>query len=133
MNTLAKPDAPTKTLLRLRYLIPLLVLGYVVLGGFLVPNVDIAVGHLVMAGLSVACIGLVLFGFYRYNTDYRSPSIQRIMFGSTVALTVALVAVFTLHVIAFMSGDQEMLMLYVGEAVVMALAALTVLIKANDH
>lgn len=138
MNNLTKPDAPTKTLLSRRYLIPLLVFGYVVLGGFLVSIVTVAVGHLIMAGLAVGAIGVVMVSFYRYDTYYRplsdqSPSRQRDYFSYLVASILAITAVFMLHVVTFISGNRDVYLMYIGEGMVLGFAATVAFMEADKY
>lgn len=119
-------------LLKVRVLLPILLLVYVLLGGIVVPQVDRSIGHLILLILSVASIALTMYGFYRYDTYYREASSQRTMFISASVVVVALAALAVYHGVAIVAGFTSLWEMYGGELTLVILAFSSWLIYENN-
>lgn len=119
-------------LLKVRFLLPLLVLVYVLLGGFVVPKVDRASGHLLLIVLAVAALALLVYWFYRYDTYYRDPSMYRTVLKTSLLIGIGLLALIIYHVIAIAVGLQSLEWLYGGEVAFVILAFGSWIIYQNN-
>jgi hypothetical protein len=120
-------------LLKVRILLPVLLLGYVLLGGLVVPYVDRAVGHGILLALSVLAMVLTLYAFHRYDTYYREASIQTKVFVGTVTVLLAIVLVAIYHIVAIVVGLKSILEMYAGELTLVVLAVTVWLIYENNR
>ena len=110
-----------KKILKLRFLLPLLAVGYVV-AGFAVWSADVVTGHAVFAVLSFLTVLLVAFGFNRYDNHYRDASKHRAVFNWTLGLGALFLGLAIYHIVGatLHIGGFEMV---VGFEVGLAVAA----------
>jgi heme/copper-type cytochrome/quinol oxidase subunit 4 len=108
---------------KLRVLLPLLVLGYVGLGGFVVPHVDIAVGHIIMAILAAVSVVVTILSFMRYDEAYHSSSNHYSIFTATVVVVMYWVGTIGVHIAAVVNKEKDTLYLFLMETMLVALIA----------
>jgi len=120
-----------KKILKLRFLLPLLGLGYVV-GIYVVVHTDLATGHVVLAVLAALGLAVTIIGFFRYDSQYREASIHRTVFTGSCLLAAAFTTLFILHIIALGANDDGTL-LFIGEGVLIAVSLIALLLRANQH
>ncbi|MDB5180001.1 MAG: hypothetical protein JWN12_633 [Candidatus Saccharibacteria bacterium] len=119
-------------LLKVRILLPLLMLGYVLLGGLVVPRVDRTIGHVLLIVLAIASLAVLIYGFYRYDKYHRDPSMHLKIFRTTLLAGVGLLALIIYHVVAISTGLRSLTELYGGEVAFFVLALGTWLVYENN-
>ena len=104
---------------RLRILIPTVVIMYVVLGGYVIPHVDVRIAHVVLACAAALSAFTSWYFFYKYDTTPdKAQGYHSIVFTVTMVLTVALVVAATAHIVGAISSSQwEWLYIFEGAAV----------------
>lgn len=118
--------------LKRRYLVALLALGYVG-AGFVVPRVDIIAGHSILAGLAALLVVVTWVAFNRYDTAYQVPSWQASVFWNCVALTVGMVIAIIVHIASIVQGNPDPAMLIAVELMTVFLIIIVWLIRAKKH
>lgn len=121
-----------KTIMKLRFLLPLLVLGYVGLGGFVVPYVNIVVGHGIMAGLAVFGLLVTVVGFVRHDVDEQDRTWRKYAFLGTVVLSIGWAATVVTHIVCIVTGNLDTMMIFASELFLVSFSALAVLVTANN-
>jgi len=120
-----------KKILKLRFLLPLLGLGYVV-GIYVVVHTDLATGHIILAVLAAFGVAVTIIGFFRYDSQYREASVHRTVFIGSCLLAAAFTTLFILHMIALSAHDDGKL-LFAGEGLLLAVSLIAILLRANQH
>ncbi|HEY8886607.1 MAG TPA: hypothetical protein VIM31_03875 [Candidatus Microsaccharimonas sp.] len=119
-------------LLKVRILLPVLLLLYVLLGGMVVPWVDRTTGHLLMIVLALASLGVLVYWFYRNDKYYHDASMHRTYFGAMMLAGVGLLGIIVHHIVVITTGDKSILELFGGEITFVVLALGAWLIYQNN-
>lgn len=119
-------------LLKVRILLPILLLVYVLLGGLVAPTVDRMIGHVLLIMLAVASLVLLIYWFYRNDKYYHDASMHNTYFTATLLAGFGLLGVIGYHVAVMLVGDQSIWGLYGGEVTFVVLALLAFLIYENN-
>jgi len=123
-----------KKILKLRFLLLLLPVGYVA-GVVLAVQSDVFTGHLIYAILALMGLAVTVFGYHRYEVSYRrdNPSWHSVAFGMgwTVGLVFAVLAL--IHVCALVWRVDDPILVYIFEAVFAAAAAIACSVYLNER
>lgn len=121
-----------KKILKLRFLLPLLALGYVG-AGIVVPRVDVPIGHLILAGLAAFGVIMSWFVYYRFSAgDYFGTIRRATVFWGCAAAGIGLSVALIVHVINAATGAQDVSMLYMVELVTAGVIIAASSAKLND-
>jgi hypothetical protein len=120
-------------LLKVRILLPILLLVYVLLGGLVVPWVDRTLGHVLLTVLAVVSLVLVVYGFHRFNKYHEhDASMHKTILVAALLAGVGLLGVIVHHIVLIATGDRSLLQLYGGEVTFVVLALGALLVYANN-
>ena len=131
MNNTVQSRSVIARIVRLRILIPLVVLAYV-LGGFVVPNVDARTAHLVLAVIAVLAAFTAGLFFHKYDSAQdKQQGYYGTVFPVTVVVMGGMVIAFVAHVIGVITASEWE---WIGgfEGGTLALATVVLAVKLND-
>ena len=121
-------------LLKVRVLLPALILTYVLLGVFVVPKVEAAAGHMILLLLAAASMVLLGYWFHRYVTIYSDTSQYEGQEVLKVTLMIAAGVVFLMlyHLVALIFGVSGLWNVYGAEIGVLIVSLTVWLVYQNN-